>query len=158
MRKEFLKGFGLIEIVVGAAVLTMVMLGISNFYQQSLRVSGRTTQFIQASFILEEGVEAARILRDKDWSVFAGTSTGVDYYLIFAGSTWATTTTNTFIDSTFERKIVFSDVYRDTNDDIAGSGTLDVNTKKITVTVSWRNKSATTTKSIETYFTNLFTS
>jgi len=151
------KGIGLIEIVIGVAVLATSLLAISSFYQKSLEVSTNTTNTIQAGFLLEEGIEVARFLRDDDWDVFSQLTSGVDYYLIFNGATWATTTTNTFIDGLFERKLVLGDVYRDVNDVIVASGgVLDPNIKKVTATLSWRDNESTTTRSVSTYLANIF--
>ena len=99
----------------------------------------------------------AKIFRDTSWTNISAPVTGSSYYLTFNGTSWATSTTNTYIDGVFERKIVLSDVYRDANDDIVSSGgVLDTGTRKATVTVSWYEKTATTTKSISTYLTNIF--
>ena len=150
-------GFGLIEIVIGAAVLSLSLLGISSYYQQALNVSQRTGNFVRAAFLMEEGIEVAKFFRDTSWTNISGFTSGATYYLSWNGSTWATTTTNTFVDGMFERKLVVDNVSRDSNDDIVSSGgTLDAGTKKATVSVSWNEKGATTTKSVSTYLTNFF--
>lgn len=157
LRQYISRGFGLIEIVVGAAVLSLSLLGISAYYQQALNVSQRTGNFVRAGFLMEEGIEVAKFFRDTSWTNISGFTSGATYYLLWGGSTWATTTTNTFVDGMFERKLVISNVSRDSNDDIVSSGgTLDAGTKKATVSVSWNEKGATTTKSVSTYLTNFF--
>ena len=151
------RGFGLIEIVIGSAVLATSLLGISAYYQQSLKVSRSTAQIVQGSLMLEESLEVAKFFRDTSWINISTPVTGTTYYLLFSGTNWATSTTNTFIDGMFERTIRFDDVYRDGTDDIVTSGgTLDTGTRKVTATVSWRDQSATTTKTISTYLTNIF--
>ena len=157
LHKNAYRGFGLIEIVVGAAVLTTSLLGISFYYQQALKVSQRTGNFVRAGFLMEEGIEVAKFFRDTSWTNISGFTPGTTYYLSWTGSTWATTTTNTFVDGMFERKLVIDNVSRDSNDDIVSSGgTLDAGTKKATVSVSWNEKGATTTKTVSTYLTNFF--
>ena len=151
------RGFGLIEIVIGGAILATVFVAVSAYYQQSLVISRSTAHLTQASFLLEEGIEVAKIFRDTSWTNISAPVTGSSYYLTFNGTSWATSTTNTYIDGVFERKIVLSDVYRDANDDIVSpGGVLDTGTRKATVTVIWYEKTATTTKSISTYLTNIF--
>jgi hypothetical protein len=151
------RGFGLIEIIVGGAVLATSLMGISAYYQQSLRVSRSTAQLTQASFLLEEGLEAAKSFRDASWTNISTPATGSMYYLAFNGTNWATSTTNTYIDGFFERTVTFSDVYRDGSDDIVSvGGTLDTGTRKVAVSVSWRDNAATTTRTISTYITNIF--
>src|SRR3989344_5170826 len=48
------------------------------------------------------------------------------------------------------------DVYRHGGEDITESGTLDPDTKKVTVSVSWRAQSGTSTRSLSIYMTNMF--
>ncbi|MHB1118280.1 MAG: type IV pilus modification PilV family protein [Minisyncoccota bacterium] len=149
-------GFGLIEIIVGTAVLAASFLGISAYYQQSLKVSQSTTQVVQASLLLEESLEVAKIFRDTGWANISAPADGTTYFLSFNGVNWATSTTNVFIDGTFERTVTLHDVYRDGNDDIVSAGgVLDAGTRKITATVSWRNHTGTTTRAIETYLTDI---
>lgn len=162
LKKKFLQcsrssGFGLIEIVVGSAVLSLSLLGISFYYQQALSVSQRTAHTVQGAFLMEEGIEIAKFFRDSAWENIANLTAGTPYYFSWTGSTWATSTTNTFVDGLFERTLVVENIYRDSNDDIVSSGgTLDPGTKKITVSVAWNEKGATTTKSVSTFFTDFF--
>lgn len=150
-------GFGLIEIIVGGAVLATSLLGISAYYQQSLRVSRSTAQLVQASLLLEESLEVAKFFRDTGWTNISTPATGTIYYLSFNGTNWATSTTNTYIDGVFERTIRLDDVYRSGTDDIVTSGgTIDTGTRKVTATVSWWDRTATTTRTIETYLVNIF--
>jgi len=152
-------GIGLIEIVIGVAVLTVSLFAISSFYARSLGVSQKTTHLVQASFLLEEGLEVARLLRDESWQNIASLTSGTEYYLTFSGSNWATSTTSTLVDNLFERVIIVQDVNRDLSDDIVSSGgILDPNTKQVTVSVSWQEDGETTTHSISTYLTNFFAS
>ena len=151
------RGFGLIEIVVGSAILAVVLLAVSEYYQGSLRISRTTANLTQASFLLEEGVEVAKLFRDDGWANVGTPATGTTYYLSYTGTKWATSTTNVYIDGLFERTLTLSDVYRDASDDITTSGgTLDTGIRKATVAVSWREGTSTTTKSIDTYLANIF--
>lgn len=151
------RGFGLIEIVIGGAVLATSLMGISSYYQQSLRVSRSTAQLVQASLLLEESLEVSKFFRDTGWVNISTPTTGTTYYLSFSGTNWATSTTNTYIDSVFERTIRLDDVYRDGTDDIVTSGgTIDAGTRKVTATVSWWDRTATSTRTIETYLVNIF--
>jgi Tfp pilus assembly protein PilV len=156
-RQSWCGGFGLIEMLVGAAVLSSSLLGISTFFQASLQVSGTTESAIQGDYLLEEGVEGVKLLRDASYTNNIQTlSTTTPYYLLWNSSSWIATTTSALIDNTFERKFSIADVKRDANDDIASTGTIDPKTKLVTVSVAWSSKGATTTRSIGTYLTNLF--
>lgn len=151
------KGFGLIEIIIGSTILTVSLIAISAYFQKSLQLSQDSAKTVQASFLLEEGIEVAKFFRDTSWQNISGLTVGSSYYFQFDGAKWATTTSNVFVDGVFERKLVINNASRDANDDIVSSGgTNDADTKKATVSVSWLGRNGTTTKSISTYITNIF--
>ena len=157
MSKKTQNGFGIAEIVVAVAIIALSIFGLLTVASVSLKTLRNNTTNIQAAFLLEEGVEAVKILRDSGWIAnIVPLNAGTNYYLTFNGVTWKATTTNIFIDNFYERKFVLSNVNRNGNDDIVASGTLDLNTKKITVSVSWLSQTGTTTKNISTYMTKLF--
>lgn len=150
-------GFGIVEILVASVIISLVLVGLHATTVQALRLVQQSTKRTQAAFLAEETIEVLRLKRDSGWTSSLGTlSTATDYFLEFDGSAWNITTTNTFVDDLFERKFALEAVYRDGNDDIAGSGTLDPRTKKVTVTVSWHAQTGTTTQSVSTYITDLF--
>ncbi|TSC71095.1 MAG: Uncharacterized protein G01um101470_747 [Parcubacteria group bacterium Gr01-1014_70] len=133
-----MKGFGIIEVLVAAVIVSLVLVGVHATTTQALRLVHQSTKRTQAAFLAEETVEAIRSLRDESWSTnIAPLTSGTNYFLAWNGTKWITTTTNTLIDGIFERKFVLANVNRDANDDIATTGTLDPDTKKATITVLW---------------------
>ncbi|MEK9182160.1 MAG: hypothetical protein AAB781_01055 [Patescibacteria group bacterium] len=156
-KKPFSKGFGLVEIIIGSTILTVSLIAISTYFQKSLQLSQDSGKTVQASFLLEEGIEAVKFFRDTSWVNISGLTAGTSYFFQFDGTKWATTSANVFVDGVFERKLTIDNVPRDVNDDIVSSGgTDDPDTKKATVSVSWLGRNGTTTKSISTYITNIF--
>ena len=151
------RGAGLLEVVIGAAIIAVVLLGTVAAFQAFVRSGLATTAKLQASFLAEEGVEAMRSIRDRSWSEFAGLS-GSTYHLVFS-SEWDATTTTQTIDGVFARTVAVGDVYRRVSDsDIVASTSLDAksldpNTKRVEVEVIWGDTS--TVESV-TYLTNLF--
>ncbi len=150
------KGVGLIEVIIAAAILTLIIVGIASVYRIMLRSSGEVLRGTEAQFLLEEGFEAVKVMRDTAWARVGSTTPGTSYTLVWSSNTWNTTTTPALIDGIFDRRVVFSRVYRDAEDDIAQSGTLDAETYGVTVSVSWRTQSGTTTRSLGSYIGNLF--
>lgn len=152
------KGFGLVEVVIGSAVLSVALLGISGFFQTVLRASRTTESAVQGDYLLEEGVEILKSLRDANYTNnFKNLSTTTIYYFSWNGTSWVATTTKVTVDSKFERNFTLEDGKRDVNSDIATSGTTDVDLKLATVSVSWWNPVVgTTTRSIQAYITNIF--
>jgi len=151
------KGFMIIEVLVAASIIAMSVLAASNVAQKSVNVSRQAFHSAQAAFLLEEGAEAVRIYRDNAWSNISGMTIGSDYYASFSGGTWIFSTTPSTIDR-FTRKIVVSDVYRDsTSQDIVSSGgVLDTGTKFVTITVSWYQGSVLVSKTLQFYLADIF--
>ncbi|MFZ2303484.1 MAG: prepilin-type N-terminal cleavage/methylation domain-containing protein [Minisyncoccia bacterium] len=155
------RGFGLVEVVIGSAVLSVSLLAISGFFQTVLRASRVTESAVQGDYLLEEGMEVVKIFRDRSYtSNIKNMSTTTPYYFSWNVTNWATTTTKTIIDSKYERKLTFADVKRDSiTKDISDTGVYDPDIKLATVSVTWwAPVVGTTTRSIQTYIVNLFNS
>ncbi len=152
------RGSVLVEAVVAAGITLMILMGAITAFSFLYRRAINNMAYIQAAFLGEEGLEAARILRDSGWNTnIASQTPGVGVYLYFDGATWKATSTKTFIDQTFERVVVFDNVYRDSNQNIVSSGgTLDTDIKKVTASVSWSTRGATTTRVLSMYLANVF--
>jgi len=149
-------GMSLVEVVVAAALCVSTVLGIVGAFVFAVREAHENTSRVQAAYLLEEGIEAVRVTRDIGWAThIASKSAGTQYYLAFDGSTWEATSTATTTGN-FTRTVVFDTVYRDAGDNIAPSGSIDANTRKVTVYVSWPRGAGTSTRTLTTYFTNMF--
>ncbi len=155
-------GFTLIEIVLASGILSTFMVSIALYYKKILDVSEDTTRHIQSGFLLEEGLEAVKLMRDLSWSTnIAPLSTTTTYYLYWTGTTWTSTTTSVVIENVFTRTFTLGDVYRDAFDNIVATqalGTFGTSSKKIIFNVVWQSKGGrvTKTKTAETYIMNLF--
>ncbi|MBI3632752.1 MAG: hypothetical protein HY226_00515 [Candidatus Vogelbacteria bacterium] len=151
------KGAGIIEVIVGLAIVMVGIFALIRTYGYYLKFGLLHKYDVQASLLLEEGVEAVKLLRDTGWSSkISGLTVDSTYRLAFVNSSWTATTTKKYVDGIFDRTFTLSNVYRNSNDDISASGTLDPGTKKLVVAVAYRNGQSTTTKSISAYITNLF--
>jgi hypothetical protein len=148
-------GFSLIEIIIGIFMFTVVVLSIFGYYKKVL----------ESGFLLEEGVEAVRLLRDGGWTAnIAALTNGTTYYLSWNGTNWVTTLTPLQVEGIFTRTVTFSAVNREsaagpTQDNIVLSGgVLDPGTRKVNIAVSWMpiGSAALSTETVETYITNMF--
>lgn len=151
-------GFALVEALVAAAILSGTLAAAVSAYLVAVRAAGENGDAVEALYLADEGVEAVRDLRDSGWSAnIAPLPTGgTPFYLAWNGSAWATSVADTLIDGAFDRSVTLGSVYRDANGDIAQSGALDPNARRVTVTVSWRSGQASTSRSLSAYVTNLF--
>ncbi|MBI4155984.1 MAG: hypothetical protein HY507_01995 [Candidatus Zambryskibacteria bacterium] len=151
------RGSALIEIIIGAAIISSGILAAEVSYNTYLSYALNNQSNVQATYLLEEGLEGVTLLRDKGWTGFiASLSTTTAYYLVLNTTYWASTTTPQYVDGLFLRGFILSDVKRDINDNVASSGTYDPNTKQVTASVSYWQGYATTTKTISTYITNIY--
>lgn len=158
------EGFGLLEIIIAVAIVSIAFIGLLSVSQTSLRMITQSSYGQRGIFLLEEGIEAARSLRDLGWSANINTLTAnTTYYLVF-NQGWSFQTIDPgAIDGIFTRTVVWDNVYRrNADDDIIPVSapdpkTLDPDTKKITVTVRWFISGGTAeTRSISTYLGNIF--
>jgi prepilin-type N-terminal cleavage/methylation domain-containing protein len=161
-------GFGLIEIIVASAIISITVYGLVTATVISSRLVQENLRKTQASFILEETLEVTRILRDQSWDTNMATlSSGTNYYLDFDTSTqaWSIGTTPNDIDGIFTRILAVEEVCRDDlSDDITTdstpcpTGTYEDSggTKKFTATVSWSSNNGSFNQSASTYITNIF--
>jgi Tfp pilus assembly protein PilV len=150
------RGFSLAEAVISAAILSGFIIVLSQVNTKYLSYALGQSNIIRANFLAEESLEAARFMRDYSYaSKISSLTSGANYYLYWSGSDWSATTSpqNT---APFIRTISFANVNRDSSDNIAVSGTLDSGTKLVTASVAWLDKGATTTKTVETIITNVF--
>ena len=154
--KSFSRGFGIIEIVFAVAIITLALFSIIGVASSALVLNRRALSATEASFLIEESIEGLRFMRDKSWSSVSALSPGTSYYLNFSTTTGYGATTDKSMIGIFERTVTVENVYRDGNDDIVPSGTLDPGTLKFTVTVSWWNGAATSSRSTAFYLANIF--
>lgn len=146
----------IVEVLVAVSIMTVSILVAMAVAQKSVYVSRQAFHTTQASFLLEEGAEAVRILRDNAWSNLSSLVVGTNYYPTFSGGTWTLSATANTV-GIFTRKVTMANVNRDNaTKDIAGAGTNDPGTKLITVTVSWPEGGVTINKTLQFYIVDIF--
>lgn len=149
-----------IEVMIAVSIITVSILAAMIVAQKSVYVSRQAFHTTQAGFLLEEGAESVRIARDNAWSNISNLIVGTNYYPKFSLGAWVlnSTTIADGIVGIFTRKINISNVYRDntTKDIVSSGGTLDIETKLVTVTVSWLEGGVTVTKILQFYVTDFF--
>ncbi len=159
------KGFGVIEIVIGVAIITISLLGVMLSAKVSFQIISENLRRVQANFLAEEGIEALKTIRDDGWTAnIVPVTTGSDYHLVYdVGTNKWTVVAGILanqIDSTFTRTVRLDTVMRDvangTQDIVFGGGTVDAGTRKVTVTISWPGRTGVKTQAISTYMTNIF--
>ena len=150
------RGFFLIEAVIASAIVATTLVLMLGAISNVVAISKYSLQKTQASYLLEEGVEVAKLLRNQSWANISGLSTGTTYYMSWSGSAWSYTTISPgTVTGVFTRSIVFSAVSRDGSDNIVSSGgSIDSGTRRGTVTVSWNQNGSTKTDTLQFYITS----
>lgn len=162
-------GFTIIEVLVACTIITISMFALMQTAQKGINLSEYALTKSQASFLLEEGAEAVKSIRDNNWETINGLTLNTPYYLFFdtTSKVWSlnNTTTTTLsgsipsypIDGVFRRVVTISSVNRDINDDIVSTdGTIDPRTKKVTIMAIWNNGGITNSKSLSFYIADIF--
>ena len=139
------RGFTLIEVVIGTAVITTGILIIIGSFMTYVKYSLSNKNNVEASYLAEEGIEVMHYLRDKDWANIKFLPMDTAFYEVWNGSDWATTTVPQTIDGIFVRTINISDV----------AGNDDNNKKKVTAKVDYLQGGVTSTVSMSTYLANI---
>lgn len=152
-------GFSLVEVLIACMIMSTITLTLMSAASKGIELSYRALKQVQASNLIEEGVEAVKSIRDNNWATISALNLNTNYYLTFNSNTnvWSLGTTPvSLIDGEFTRVVVFTAVNRDGNDDIASSGTPDTGARRVKVTVSWGSVGTTISKDITFYLTNIF--
>ncbi|MDP3989533.1 MAG: hypothetical protein Q8P93_04860 [bacterium] len=126
------KGSLLIEVLVAVAVIGGSITFVLGASALILRLTSHTFQSVQATYLVEEGVERMRAIRDTDWETFSAYDTGTEYGMSGDGTL---TLGEEEVLVYGSRTVVFEPVYRSESDQLAESGTPDTNTRKVVVTV-----------------------
>jgi Tfp pilus assembly protein PilV len=155
--KKFSSGFMIVEVMVGISIITVSVLAAMAVTQKSIYISRQSLHILQASFLLEEGSEVARITRDNSWNNISNLTVGTDYYPTFSAGSWTLSSTPSAV-GIFTRTLRVANVNRDTTTgDIVNSGGVnDVGTKLVTVTVSWTEGGNALSRTLSFYVMDIF--
>lgn len=149
-------GFMMVEVLITISIITISVLSFMSVAQKSLYLARQSTHTAQAGFLLEEGAEAVRIIRDNGWTNISSLTTSTYYYPTFNGATWTLSSTPNTV-GIFTRQVTISNVNRDNStSDISTTGTNDPSTKLITVNVSWSEGTTTVNKTLSFYIADIF--
>ena len=128
------KAQSLVEILLAITFLTLVVTSITLLFSQSFQSEVVKEYHLQAYLIAEEGVEAVRAIRRENFLDLTDGNHGLSP----ASGYWEFSGASDIVDSFYTRQVTIAGVNRDVSGEITeGTGTLDQDMKKVTVTVSW---------------------
>jgi len=147
MKNSFIKGISIVEIIIASAIIATSVVGIIGAIQIYLKIVHQNARETQAVLLLDETAEAVQSLRDINYGLYiANASLSSTYTIFWDGAQYQLSTSTITLPYDMSRTIVFKNVFRDSSDQIVESGgTLDSDTKKATITISWPYKDETKT-------------
>lgn len=153
------RGSGLLEVVIVVSILSLVVTASTAAAQLYITYSMRNMNNVKAGYLLEEGVEVVKIMRDISWTThIAPRNNGATTSIAFQSGSWGFGTSSAVVDGTYRRTVRFDQAFRDAGGDLDTSGSNEPDARLVTVTVEWNDpvSKATTSKSLSTYVVNLF--
>jgi len=124
--KNLEEGQSLIELIIAIALFAAVILGLSLFIFDSYNASRLALDMTKADFLAEEGLEAARSIRDDSFSNLSAGSHG----LVISSGHWI------FLQGTTED--LSTELNGGTRVIKIENDPIDQNIKKITSTITWK--------------------
>lgn len=120
------RGQTLVELLLALGLFAFIMTAVFALVFGGLTTGLRTEEQDYATMYAQEGLDAARSIRDTDWNAFAQNGT---HGVVNSGSGWSWSGTNNetpYGVRKYTREITVEDVYRDGNNNIfTGSGQAD---------------------------------
>jgi type II secretory pathway pseudopilin PulG len=150
------QGFGMIEIIIAATIISLALASLAFLGNFAIRIQTHLKQNLIATNLAVEAMEAARAVKEENWTNFSALELDTPYHPQKGGAPlkWFLVSGAEIING-LSRQVVFSQVFRDDNDDIADIGMSDSGTRKITATVSWNERGNNYEVKLESYLTNL---
>ncbi len=148
----------MIEVVIATSIVTLTLVTLVTVYSLVARHSLSNVRAFKATGLAEEAVEVLGFLRDQSWTTkIVPLTSGTTYRLYWNGTAWTTPLSGPLLENRYDVTFVLSSVYRNASYNVVSSGgTLDSGSRKVAVTIAWREGAATTTKKVETYIFNTF--
>jgi hypothetical protein len=125
--------FSLVEILLAISLFALFSIASFSLALEVIQKDVKIQVENEALLYVEEGLEATRMIRDQNYLSLVNGS----YGLSLVDDVWTLGAAPETIDSYYARSILIEDAYRDGSGDLADSGTLDPELKKVTSTVTW---------------------
>jgi len=159
---RLVKGFAMIEILVGLSIAAVFAVGFMALILQSARISRANTTELAATLYVREVIEVLKDMERSDWPALVSSPcfAPLECHMAPAGSTWTITNLPApaeTLEDNYTRSISLSPVYRDTVTDeiVPMPGVPDPDTLKAVVFITWNSGITNRALTLETYIYNL---
>jgi len=145
------QGIALIEVILAIAIFAVITTGGITGFIPVLNQNRQSNEILQANRVAEEGLEAARSIRNRDFTLITNGTKGVG----ISSNLWTFSGTSDVTDD-FTRQLIFSTASRDAGGTLVTSGgTTDPDTFLVKSLVSWIYSTGDTKNfSLDTILTN----
>jgi len=152
-------GFGLVEIMIAVAIITIAFFGFAQTGVLALTLLRGEKTNLEAALLAEEGLEAVRSVRDSGWENITALANGVRYYPVVENGKWKLAPSSPgLIGGRFDRYVMFGAVRRYSSganqDRIAPQGVSETYEDSGTRSVESRAEGGGKTMQLDTYLTN----
>jgi hypothetical protein len=135
------RGVTSIEIAIGVSIAALVLIFATNAIALFVNANRTASEKTKALYLVEDGLELVRYLRDGSWSTLSSLSANTTYYVSVGSTSIGITTVPQVVDG-YTPSFRISNVYRDTTTrDIVASTTggsvADTSSKYVTMTTTW---------------------
>jgi type II secretory pathway pseudopilin PulG len=131
------KGQSLVELLIVIGLCAVLLPALITGLVSSRSGKAQQKERVEAVTLLKEAEEAVRSIREKDWANLSPIET--ELHTVREDASWKFVNTAETING-FTRKVVISNVYRDSSNNIIQTGTteqIDPSTKKVVISVAW---------------------
>jgi Tfp pilus assembly protein PilE len=154
---NYKKGFSVVEIIIASAIVTLVGVAITSSLLAYINISMKNSRNVQTALLFEETAEALQFMRDQSWSTnIAPLAKVTPYYLIWNGESFVSTSTAVLHHNLYSRTFTLHEVKRDGSDAISDSGSIDPDTLRATISVSWLDGDNTESRTTDTLIHNTY--
>lgn len=126
----------MVEIIVAAAIVVLVVTAASQIWILYFKLSRTSSEKTQSALLTEEAAEYFSALRNSSWdNLINPLPLNTPIFLTWNGTAYSTSTTAVSINEKYSASATFSALYRNTDNDISSTGTLDPNSKHMKIRI-----------------------
>jgi Tfp pilus assembly protein PilV len=134
------KGVTLIEVLIAIGTVSVILIAVGLSVTSYVEARKNLLTQTKSTYLIEEGYETLRAIRDTNWSTLSALTVDDTYYFSLSTTTLSIVTTPEIIDTDYRRSFVVRSVYRNGSRDIVASttvgATVDSNSRQFDISVA----------------------
>jgi Tfp pilus assembly protein PilV len=149
-----IKSFSLVEIIIAIAIFSLIAISVSIFAIDSFRFSEYNKEQKKADLVIQDTINAINQSRSDLWqNIIDNTDAGAKHFTLVSNKYAFAAGAQTVGDIT--TSLTIASVQRDVDGNVVASGgTNDINSRSVTMTVSWSDPLGFAQQLIDTFYIN----